>query len=140
MQVIIINIGYILSSNNLFCDDFYSSSLAVSFVEDVYEYLWNKNTDIANKTLGVDFLRQMETGSLQAERYLNFTIQDINYLLKVTKMLKKMSAKVSQTSDLKDFMKGRYSSYKSFQDFMLNQYFFKVRINLSDVPFRILLR
>lgn len=100
-------------------------------MEDVYEYLWEKNTDIANKTLGVDFLRQMESGSLQAERYVNFTIQDLNYLLKVTKMLKKMSAKVSQPSDLKDFMTGRYSSYKSYADFMLNQYFLKVRINHS---------
>lgn len=122
----------------MFCDYFYSYSLAISSVEDVYERLWKTNTDIANKTLGVDFLRQMENGSLQAERYVNFTIQDINYLLKVTKMLKKMSAKVSQPSDLKDFMNGRYTSYKSFADFILNQYFFKVRINkdISDVPFK----
>ncbi|XP_057180394.1 uncharacterized protein si:ch1073-67j19.1 [Triplophysa rosa] len=112
----------------------FSYSLAISSVEDVYEYLWKKNTDIANKTLGVDFLRQMENGSLQAERYVNFTIQDINYLLKVTKMLKKMSAKVSQPSDLKDFMNGRYSSYKRFADFMLNQYFYKGEPSIQQTP------
>ncbi len=70
----------------------------------------------------------MQNGSLQAERYVNFTIQDIGYLLKVTKMLKRMSAKVAQPDDIKNFFKGRYSSYKSFGDLMLQQYFFKVRI------------
>lgn len=97
-------------------------------MDDVYEYLWEKNKDIAVKTIESDFLRQMENGSLQAERYVNFTIQDIGYLLKVTKMLKRMSAKVALPNDIKDFMKSRYSSYKSFADFMLKQYFFKVRI------------
>ncbi len=69
----------------------------------------------------------MENGSLQAERYVNFTIQDIGYLLEVTKMLKRMSAKVAQPKDIRDFMKGRYSSYKSFADLMLKRYSFKVR-------------
>jgi len=96
-------------------------------VEDVYEYLWEKNKDIANKTLGTDFLIQMQNGSLQAERYVNFTIQDIGYLLRVTRMLKRLSGKDTQPTELRDFMKGRYSSYKSFADFMLKQYFLKVR-------------
>lgn len=96
-------------------------------MDDVYEYLWEKNKDIASKTIELDFLRQMENGSLQAERYVNFTIQDIGYLLKVTKMLKRMSVKVALPDDIKNFMKGRYSSYKSFTDLMLKQYFFKVR-------------
>ncbi|XP_073709369.1 uncharacterized protein [Misgurnus anguillicaudatus] len=111
----------------------FSYSLAISSVDDVYEYLWEKNKDIAIKTLDVDFLRQMENGSLQAERYVNFTIQDINYLLKVTKMLKKMSAKVSQP-ELRDFMNKRYSSYKSFADYMLKQYFFKGEPSIQQTP------
>ncbi len=96
-------------------------------MEDVYEDMWKKNQDIANKTIELDFLRQMENGSLQAERYVNFTIQDIGYLLEVTKMLKRMSAKVAQPKDIRDFFKGRYSSYKSFADLMLKRYSFKVR-------------
>lgn len=109
------------------CISGFSYSLAASSVEDVYEYLWEKNKDIASTTLGTDFLIQMQNGSLQVERFINFTIQDIGYLLKVTKMLKRMSVKVTQPNDLRDFMKGRYSSYKSFADFMIKQYFFKVR-------------
>ncbi|XP_056101392.1 uncharacterized protein si:ch1073-67j19.1 [Rhinichthys klamathensis goyatoka] len=109
-------------------------SLAASSVEDVYEYLWEKNKDIANKTLGTDFLIQMQNGSLQAERYVNFTIQDIGYLLKVTRMLKRLSGKETQPAELRDFMKGRYSSYKSFADFMLKQYFFKGEPPIQQTP------
>uniref|UniRef100_A0A8B9GPZ6 Si:ch1073-67j19.1 n=1 Tax=Astyanax mexicanus TaxID=7994 RepID=A0A8B9GPZ6_ASTMX len=94
---------------------------------DIYENLWNNNMDIANKTLHLDFLVQMQNGSLQAERYVNFTLQDINYLLKVTEMLKQMSQTVKRPHDLSDFMKGRYNSYKSFADSFLSQYFLKVR-------------
>ncbi|KAK2892979.1 hypothetical protein QQF64_035108 [Cirrhinus molitorella] len=103
-------------------------------VDNVYEYLWEKNKDIAIKTVESDFLRQMENGSLQAERYVNFTIQDIGYLLKVTKMLKKMSAKVALSDDIRNFMKSRYSSYKSFKDFMLKQYFFKGEPPIQQTP------
>ncbi|XP_051977065.1 uncharacterized protein si:ch1073-67j19.1 isoform X1 [Xyrauchen texanus] len=112
----------------------FSYSLANSSVEDVYENLWLKNKDIANKTIGVDFLRQMEKGSLQAERYVKFTIQDISYLLKVTDMLKKMSITVMKPDDLRDFMKNRYSSYKRFADSMLNQYFFKGEPAIQQTP------
>ncbi|XP_051977064.1 uncharacterized protein LOC127639201 [Xyrauchen texanus] len=113
-------------------EQFYS--LANSSVEDVYEYLWLKNKDIAINTLEVDFLRQMERGSLQAERYVKFTIQDINYLLKVTDMLKDMSITVMEPDDLRDFMKSRYSSYKRFADSMLNQYFFKGEPAIQQTP------
>ncbi|KAF4114807.1 uncharacterized protein si:ch1073-67j19.1 [Onychostoma macrolepis] len=109
----------------------FSYSLAV---EDVYEYLWEKNRDIARKTIESDFLRQMENGSLQAERYINFTIQDIGYLLRITKMLKRMSAKVAQPDDIRNFMKGRYLSYKSFADSMLKQYFFKGEPSIQQTP------
>ncbi|XP_056605086.1 uncharacterized protein LOC130421297 isoform X1 [Triplophysa dalaica] len=102
-----------------------SHSFTNESADDVYESLWQNNKDIANKTLRVDFLRQMENGSLQAERYINFTIQDINYVLKVTDMLKIMSKRVTKPKDLKDFMAARYSGYKDFANLMVNQYLFK---------------
>ncbi|KAI4881387.1 hypothetical protein NFI96_011865 [Prochilodus magdalenae] len=102
--------------------------------QDIYEYLWNNNMDIATKTLQVDFLRQMQRGSLQAERYVNFTLQDINYLLNVTKMLQEMSEKVTKPEDVKAFMIGRYKSYQSFADFMLSQYFLKDEPRINPTP------
>lgn len=98
--------------------------------EDVYEELWDVNMDIANKTLHVDFLQQMQNNSLQAERYVNFTLQDINYLLEVTNMLKMMSERVKKPEDIRDFIKGRYTSYRNFLGMLLNQYFFKVRAKM----------
>ncbi|KAK9975716.1 hypothetical protein ABG768_020953 [Culter alburnus] len=112
----------------------FSYGLAASSEEDVYEYLWENNKDIADTTLRTDFLIQMQNGSLQAERYVSFTNQDINYLLKVTKMLKKMSLKVTKPSDLRDFMKDTYLSYKSFADLMLKQYFFKGEPPIQQTP------
>lgn len=106
-----------------------SYSLA-SQQDDVYEDLWNKNLDIANKTINVNFLQQMQSNSLQAERFVNFTLQDINYLQEVTKMLKKMSESVKKPKDISDFLRGRYTSYASFLDLLLNQYYFKVRIKM----------
>ncbi|XP_067284577.1 uncharacterized protein teni.1 [Pseudorasbora parva] len=125
-----------MKTSTLLCLCFlsFSCSLADSSVEDVYEYLWEENKNIANKTLKTDFLVQMQNGSLQAERYVNFTIQDIGYLLKVTRMLKRMSSKETQPNELRDFMKGRYSSYKSFADLMLKQYFFKGEPAIQQTP------
>ncbi|KTF88493.1 hypothetical protein cypCar_00039673 [Cyprinus carpio] len=122
-----------MKTSTLLCLCFLGFSYSLA-VDDVYEYLWEKNKDIASKTIELDFLRQMENGSLQAERYVNFTIQDIGYLLKVTKMLKRMSVKVALPDDIKNFMKGRYSSYKSFTDLMLKQYFFKVEPPIQQTP------
>ncbi|XP_056311095.1 uncharacterized protein LOC130222569 [Danio aesculapii] len=112
----------------------YSYILSVSCVEDVYEYLWEKNKDLADQILNLDFLRQMESGSLQAERYVNFTIQDIGYVLEVTKMLKSMSTKVSRPDDIREFMKGRFSSYKSFGESMLRGYLFKAEPPIQQTP------
>ncbi|XP_034168967.2 uncharacterized protein LOC117599464 [Pangasianodon hypophthalmus] len=110
-----------------------SYSLA-SKQQDVYEDLWNWNVDVANKTLHVDFLQQMQTNSLQAERYINFTLQDINYVLEVTNMLKMMSKKVRKPEDIRDFITGRYTSYKSFLDVLLQQYFFKDTPPIKPTP------
>ncbi|XP_050964183.1 uncharacterized protein LOC127164347 isoform X1 [Labeo rohita] len=111
-----------------------SSSSKMKSPMNVYEFLWDNNTDIANETIHVDFLIQMQSGSLQAERYVNFTIQDIHYVLNVTDMLSNMSAKVNQPSDLKIFFKGIHSSYTFFADLMLQQYCFKGAPPIQQTP------
>ncbi|KAI7813428.1 uncharacterized protein LOC130548184 [Triplophysa rosa] len=102
-----------------------SSSLENILVDDVYELLWKNNIGIAYDTYGSEFLREMESGTLQAEKYINFTLQDINYLVKVTEMLREMSERVTEPEDVRDFLNGRYQSYKTFADSMIQQYFFK---------------
>lgn len=104
-----------------------SDSLETKSLKDVYESLWENNKCIASETIEVDFLQEMQNGSLQAERYVSFTMQDINYILNVTEMLKEMSTKVILPVDLRNFMIGRYSSYKKYSDLILNQFFFTVR-------------
>ncbi|GAA6091254.1 uncharacterized protein LOC113645525 [Tachysurus ichikawai] len=59
---------------------FLSSLSLASKQQDVYEDLWTNSMDIADKTLHNDFMQQMEKNSLQAERYITFTLQDINYV------------------------------------------------------------
>ncbi|XP_066524967.1 aminopyrimidine aminohydrolase-like [Hoplias malabaricus] len=108
--------------------------LASKNMLDVYEFLWENNQMIANQTLRVDFLVQMKYGSLQAERYVNFTLQDINYLLEVTKMLKEMSEKVKMPDDIRAFMIERYNSYKNFQNQLLSQYFLKGAPPIQPTP------
>ncbi|XP_060759634.1 uncharacterized protein LOC132870100 [Neoarius graeffei] len=113
------------------------SSLSYSWASkqhNVYEELWDMNMDIANKTLHVDFLQQMQSNSLQAERYVNFTLQDINYVLEVTNMLKMMSERVKKPEDIRDFIKGRYTSYRNFLGMLLNQYFFKNAPSIKPTP------
>ncbi|XP_056311094.1 uncharacterized protein si:ch1073-67j19.2 [Danio aesculapii] len=111
-----------------------SDSLDVTSVEDVYNYLWENNKDIAAKTLHLDFLRQMENGTLQAERYVNFTIQDLNYALKVGDMLKKMSANESLPTDIKMLLEGRYTSYRKLSDFMMKIYWFEAEPSIQQTP------
>ncbi|XP_051748217.1 uncharacterized protein LOC127511445 [Ctenopharyngodon idella] len=97
--------------------------------------VWKLNLwRIAYETIRGDFLIKMQNGSLQAERYVNFTLQDINYVLNMMEMLKEMSVKVTQPDDLRDFMKGRCSSYKRFADIRLNQYFFKSAPPIQPTP------
>ncbi|XP_056089570.1 uncharacterized protein LOC130069612 [Rhinichthys klamathensis goyatoka] len=111
-----------------------SNDLEITSVEDVYEFLWENNSVIAFETLRVDFLQQMQSGSLQAERYISFTMQDINYILTVTKMLKEMSEKEIQPDDLRDFIKGRYLSYKKYTDLMLERFSFKDAPAIQQTP------
>ncbi|KAK9976680.1 hypothetical protein ABG768_021885 [Culter alburnus] len=111
-----------------------SDSLETKSVTDVYEYLWENNKCIASDTIEVDFLQEMQNGSLQAERYVSFTMQDINYILNVTEMLKEMSTKVILPVDLRNFMIGRYSSYKKYSDLILNQFFFTREPTIRPIP------
>ncbi|KAM6921820.1 uncharacterized protein FYW49_007466 [Xenentodon cancila] len=94
---------------------------------DVYDSLWIDNADIAMETYRTPFVEHMKLGDLQSDEYVNFMIQDINYLVKVTEMLKQMSEKVKSPEDLRDFFKGRYESYKKFSEQVLKQF------NLNDV-------
>ncbi|XP_035384286.1 uncharacterized protein si:ch1073-67j19.1 [Electrophorus electricus] len=111
-----------------------SYSPAFKQLEDVYEYLWESNMHIANKTLHIDFLKQMQSGELQAERYVAFTLQDINYLLKITSMLKELQEKVQTPEDVSAFMKGRYISYKKFAGFLLSRNFLKGASQIKPTP------
>lgn len=97
----------------------------------VYDLLWDKNKDIAEQTLQVPFLQHMQLGDLQADHYVNFTIQDINYLLRVTDMLEEMCEKVKAPEDLHQFMQDRYDSYKKYALDTLQQFNLKVR---NQVP------
>ncbi len=107
-------------------------SLEISSADDVYELLWNNNSHIASETLNVDFLQKMKTGSLEAERYIKFTMQDINYILKVTGMLKSMSEKEIQHDDLKKFIIDRYQNYTECATVMLKEFSFGVRTKNND--------
>ncbi|KAL2076731.1 hypothetical protein ACEWY4_027671 [Coilia grayii] len=92
---------------------------------DVYDLLWTNNEDIAEQTLEVPFLQHMQMGDLQADNYVIFTIQDINYLVRVTAMLKEMCKKVKVPEDLKDFFEDRYKSYQSYADATLEKFHLK---------------
>lgn len=94
---------------------------------DVYDLLWYKNKDIAEQTLEVPFLQHMELRDLQADYYVNFTIQDINYLCRVTGILQEMCEKVKAPEDLHLFMQHRYDSYEKYALDILQQF------NLKDV-------
>ncbi|KAK9977115.1 hypothetical protein ABG768_018936 [Culter alburnus] len=76
----------------------------------------------------------MQSGSLQAERYISFTMQDINYILTVTKMLEEMSEDQIQPDDLRDFIKARYLSYKKYTDFILKRFSFMSEPNIQPTP------
>ncbi|KAM6922010.1 uncharacterized protein FYW49_007639 [Xenentodon cancila] len=91
-------------------------------VLDVYDSLWVQNQDIAMETLKAPFLQHMQCGDLQADYYITFMIQDINYLVKVMEMLKVMSERKNMPEDIQVFMKDRYESYKEYADETLKQF------------------
>ncbi|KAM9850699.1 uncharacterized protein ACBR49_006055 [Aulostomus maculatus] len=101
---------------------------------DVYDSLWQKNEDIAYQTLAVPFLQHMQLGDLQADYYVGFMIQDINYLVKVTDMLKEMSEKVKAPKDISNFMKNRYESYQKYAEATLKQFNLNGVSNIKATP------
>ncbi|CAI5685315.1 uncharacterized protein LOC102082023 [Oreochromis niloticus] len=101
---------------------------------DVYEYLWVKNQDIAEHTLHTPFLQHMQLGDLQADNYVKFIIQDINYLVVVTDMLDKMRNKVKVPEDLHSFMEDRYESYKTYAESTLKEFNLNSVSNINSTP------
>lgn len=75
----------------------------------------------------------MQLGDLQADNYVKFIIQDINYLVVVTDMLDEMRNKVGVPEDLHDFMEDRYESYKTYAESTLKEFNLNVR-NLQQPP------
>lgn len=117
-------------------------SMLISFVAgreerkewNVYDFLWNANLNLATRTLNLKFVQHMQKGDLPAERYVNFTIQDIYYLDKVTDMLQNLSSSVMKPDDLRQFFQGRYKSYRSFRDYLLSMYFLKGVSDIKPTP------
>ncbi|XP_072244964.1 uncharacterized protein [Leuresthes tenuis] len=101
---------------------------------DIYEQLWISNLDIAEKTLNLPFLQHMKLGDLQADAYVSFMIQDINYLLNVTKLLEEMSKKQIPDSDLQRFFQGTFKSYSDFSELMLDQFHLKGVSEIRAIP------
>lgn len=75
----------------------------------------------------------MQLGDLQADNYVKFIIQDINYLVVVTDMLDEMRNKVKVPEDLHDFMEDRCESYKTYAESTLKEFNLNVR-NLQQPP------
>ncbi|XP_061592966.1 uncharacterized protein LOC133457679 [Cololabis saira] len=101
---------------------------------DVYDSLWDNNKDVAIQTWETPFMQHMKHGDLQSDDYVNFLIQDINYLVKVTEMLEKMAEKVQSPEDLKNFFRGRYESYNSFAKLMLKQFNLNSVSEIKPIP------
>ncbi|KAM4548919.1 uncharacterized protein PAE49_016952 isoform 2-T2 [Odontesthes bonariensis] len=117
-------------------DHLYSSPGKRGFEDDIdiYERLWITNLDIAEKTLNLPFLQHMKLGDLQSDDYVNFMIQDINYLLKVTDMLEEMTKKPIDDKELKQFFQDRFKSYREFSNLMLDQFNLRGVSEIKPIP------
>ncbi|KAF5889133.1 uncharacterized protein DAT39_021166, partial [Clarias magur] len=76
----------------------------------------------------------MQSNTLPCERYVSFTLQDINYVQEVTKMLEVMTKKVREPEDISNFMIGRYNSYQSFLDSLIKNYFLEDAASIMPTP------
>ncbi|XP_014908373.1 uncharacterized protein LOC106959986 isoform X1 [Poecilia latipinna] len=108
-------------------------SAALKGVRDIYEELWQNNTDVAQQTLTVPFLQHMQRGDLQADDYVAFMMQDVLYLLTVTDLLGNMSRR-PLPNDLKTFMQDRYQSYQSFSNYILDRFKLKAPLDIRPIP------
>ncbi|XP_043938341.1 uncharacterized protein LOC122810856 [Protopterus annectens] len=91
----------------------------------LYDSLWKANTDIANDVLKTEFLTLMVKGSLKAERYMKFTLQDIYYANEVTKLLNILAKTARTSKDIKKFFIDMHSSYAGFTKYLLEEFRFK---------------
>ncbi|KAL6491469.1 hypothetical protein MHYP_G00018140 [Metynnis hypsauchen] len=111
-----------------------AASFTAKQMDDVCEYFWNNSLDLAEEILNLGFLTKIKSYSMKAERFLKFTLQDMLYLDGVTAMLKEMSEKVTQPEDLKVFIEGRHSSYKTFRDSCLQNLLMKDLNSIEPTP------
>ncbi|XP_063048666.1 uncharacterized protein LOC134442422 [Engraulis encrasicolus] len=88
---------------------------------DVYEQLWTKNKDLAEKTLNLPFFQHMQRGDLQADDYAIFMLQDITVLSCLADILTTISDMVTKP-DMKAFFKERSMSYQKYVDEFLNKF------------------
>lgn len=90
----------------------------------LYDKLWTRNLDIAKETLKADFLKRMDGNTLEAERYVTFTIQDLYYLAKVTYYLNMIAMELSGSTEkeLQTFFQNRSNSYRKYTKYILNFY------------------
>lgn len=98
--------------------------------KSLYDTLWDANIDIATETLHTNFLILMAKGSLIAERYMNFTLQDIYYALQVTHILNIIANSSDTREDVRNFFNKRNASYTRFSSELLNEFRFK---NFSEL-------
>ncbi|XP_061593090.1 uncharacterized protein LOC133457776 [Cololabis saira] len=101
---------------------------------DVYDSLWVNNKDVATQTWETPFMQHMKHGDLQSDDYVNFMIQDINYLVNVTAMLKEMTKRVKDPEDLKNFFQEQYEGYNSFAEAILKQFNLNGVSEIKPIP------
>ncbi|XP_043938526.1 uncharacterized protein LOC122811049 [Protopterus annectens] len=102
--------------------------------KSLYDTLWDDNSNIAQEALNTNFLVLMAGGSLAAERYMNFTLQDIYYAVKVTELLNIQAKKSDPRKDVREFFNGRNASYTRFANDLLTEFHFKVFPTLEPSP------
>ncbi|XP_039620521.1 uncharacterized protein LOC120536263 [Polypterus senegalus] len=87
--------------------------------QSLYDWLWNESQDIVNEVLQTDFLNEMNNNTLQAERYVQMTMQDIYYVAAVVDVLVYAAANPEVSPDIKQFLVGMVKSYDDFAKYLL---------------------
>ncbi|XP_043938556.1 uncharacterized protein LOC122811066 isoform X1 [Protopterus annectens] len=87
--------------------------------------LWDNNIDIVKETEHTDFLICMTNGSLVAERYMKFILQDIYYVKHLTKLLSILANSSEPRKDLHEFFNNRNASYSRFATSLLKGFGFQ---------------
>ncbi|KAJ8260347.1 hypothetical protein GJAV_G00179910 [Gymnothorax javanicus] len=111
-----------------------SASNQETCTSDLYEDLWNNNKYIADETLDLPFLKHMQSGSLSAEDYINFTLQDVKYLDEVVKMLYELINTRSIQTNTTKFLRDRYRGYSSYLTDVLESFSMEEPPNIKLHP------